>query len=456
LLNINNTNILTVRTGPRPVLILIFLIINLQLSAQYEACHEKLYRHINSLVQYDDKAKELTGEIPAYFTVTGTVRDVSTGKPVAFASVSLKGGYLGIVSNLDGEFTLKVPADIKGCKKVISISHIGYKRADFSIDEIPAGGREYVIEPQSLQLEEVMIKPADARSIVAGALNRVGENYPEVPYRLTGFYRETIRQRRDYVSISEAVVDIYQAPYNSDYENDGFRIIQGRKSGQVKKADTLLVKLQGGPHVSMLLDIIKNPHLLISKESINYYTYDLTDLVITDSGTSYVIAFRPRVKLSYPLFYGNLHISADRLAITMAEFSLDLSDKSQAAQSFILRKPARLRFNPVNTKYMVQYKEVNGRYYVDYLRYELEFLADWRRRFFRTGYTIMSEMAITSRTDKDVQKFSSSEAFRPATILSDQVNVFFDNEFWGEYNFIEPDQSINAAIRKLNRMAEDW
>jgi hypothetical protein len=43
-----------------------------------------------------------------------------------------------------------------------------------------------------------------------------------------------------------------------------FRIIQGRKSGNVKKADTLLVKLQGGPHVSMLLDVVKNPELIIS------------------------------------------------------------------------------------------------------------------------------------------------------------------------------------------------
>ncbi len=444
------------RTGPQPVLVLIFLIIYLPLFAGDEAGHEKFFGNNNPRVQCDQKAIGLTDEISAYFTVRGTVRDITTGKPVAFASVSLEGSYIGIVSNLDGEFTLKVPAGVKGRNRVISISHIGYKRADYSIDEIPVGGREYVIEPQSLQLEEVMIKPADARSIVAGALNRVGENYPETPYRLTGFYRETIRQRKDYVSISEAVVDIYQAPYNSVHENDGFRIIQGRKSGNVKKADTLLVKLQGGPHVSMLLDIIKNPHLLISKESINYYTYDLTDLVTTDEGSSYVIAFRPRVKLSYPLFYGKLHISADRLAITMAEFSLDLSDKSQAAQNFILRKPARLRFNPVNTKYMVQYKEVDGRYYVDYLRYELEFLADWRRRFFRTGYTIMSEMAITSRTDQNLQKFSSKEAFRPAAILSDQVNVFFDNEFWGEYNIIEPDQSIHAAIRKLNRMAVDW
>jgi hypothetical protein len=436
--------------------VFIFLIINLQLFAQYEAGHEIFSGHDNPRIYYDYKAKEATDEIPAYFTVTGTVRDVASGKPVAFASISLEGSYIGIVTNLDGEFTLKVPAGVKGRNMVISISHVGYKRANYTIDELPATGREYLIEPQSLQLEEVRIKPADARSIVAGALNRVGENYPEIPYRLTGFYRETIRQRRDYVSISEAVVDIYQAPYNSDYENDRFRIIQGRKSGHVKKADTLLVKLQGGPHVSMMLDIIKNPHVLISKESINYYAYDLTDIVITDEGSSYVIAFRPRVKLSYPLFYGNLHISVDRLAITMAEFSLDLSDKSQAAQNFILRKPARLRFNPVNTKYMVQYKEVNGRYYVDYLRYELEFLADWRRRFFRTGYSIMSEMAITSRTEQDVQKFSSKEAFRPAAILSDQVNVFFNNEFWGEYNFIEPDQSIHAAIRKLNRMADDW
>jgi len=135
----------------------------------------------------------------------------------------------------------------------------------------------------------------------------------------------------------------------------------------------------------------------------------------------------------------------------MAEFSLDLSDREKAVRSFILRKPARLRFDPVSSSYLVTYREMDGMYHVNYIRYEVEFFADWRRRLFRTGYTIMSEMAITHRTSENVVRFSARESLRPDIILADQVPVYFEEDYWGEYNYIEPDRSIHSAIRKLNR-----
>lgn len=390
--------------------------------------------------------------ISGHYTVAGNVKDVFTGRPISFASVSVADSHIGTVTNLDGAFTLKIPvsSDMTG----IIISHIGYRVADFNIADLTGEARDFTLEPYSVSIQEVVVKPTDARSIVESAIKSTRYNYPLVSYRLTGFYRETIRQRRDYVSISEAVVDIYQAPYNSGFEKDMFRIVQGRKSGNVKKEDTLIVKLQGGPHVSMLLDIVKNPDLLISEENINFYSFDLVDEVMIDEVANYVISFRPRIVLNYPLYYGKLYISVDRFAITMAEFSLDLTDSNKAAQSFILKKPVRLRFNPVSTRYVVKYKEVDGLYHVNYMRYELGFFADWRRRLFRTGYTIVSEMAITNRSAENVNRISNSEAFRPTAIFADEVPVYFDDEFWGEYNYIEPDQSIYTAITRLNNLLE--
>jgi hypothetical protein len=36
-------------------------------------------------------------------------------------------------------------------------------------------------------------------------------------------------------------------------------------------------------------------------------------------------------------------------------------------------------------------------------------------------------------------------------IFADQVTYFSDGDFWGEYNYIKPDESIESAISKLNR-----
>lgn len=388
-----------------------------------------------------------------FHTLSGVVKDARTNRPIAFASVFIPGTSIGTVANLDGAFTLKVSKDLNA--EFFSVSHLGYRSSSFEITPNIGQHRDYKLESYSVLLQEVVIQPSDARSLVEKALDKVYENYPAKPVKLTGFYRETIRQRRDYVSISEAVVDVYQVPYNSPSQADRVRIVQGRKSGDVKKSDTLMVKLQGGPHVSMLLDIVKNPDVLLSRETLKFYDYELLDMVRIENEANYVIGFTPRASLSFPLYHGKLYISVDHMAITMAEFSLDLSDREKAAQNFIMKRPARLRFTPTNTYYLVTYKQIDGKYHINYVRSELEFFADWRRRIFRTGYSIMAEMAITDRSVENVVRPAVRETFRPNTILADQVPVYFDQEFWGAYNVIEPDESIESAIQKLNRRFEN-
>lgn len=389
---------------------------------------------------------------PSFHTINGVVQDARNNKGIAFASVYIPGTTIGTVANLDGEFTIKIQKTLD--VDHFSISHLGYHVAEFPVKENLGYGKIFTLQPHSVDLPEVTIRPSDPLELVKSAIDKIDENYPLEPHKLTGFYREAIRQRRDYVSISEAIVDIYQAPYAYSYESDRMKIVRGRKSGDVKKADTLIVKLQGGPHVSMLLDIVKNPSIILSRETLIYYDYEFLDVVKIDGETNYVIGFEPKLVLPFPLYEGRLYISVENLAFTMAEFSLDLSNKRKAAPNFILKRPAGLRFTPLNTNYLVTYKEIDGKYHVNYVRSELEFFADWRRRIFRTNFNVMAEMAITERQSENVSRMPARESFRPNTILSDMVPVYFEDEFWGEYNYIEPEESIESAIQKINQTIE--
>ena len=38
---------------------------------------------------------------------------------------------------------------------------------------------------------------------------------------------------------------------------------------------------------------------------------------------------------------------------------------------------------------------------------------------------------------------------RPTVILSEEASGFSDPKFWGEYNIIEPEKSIESAIKKI-------
>ncbi len=388
-----------------------------------------------------------------FYTISGTVRDAQNNRPLSYATMYIPGTYQGTVANSDGYFTFKVRRNIDAQDFVIS--YMGYEVSKFSLKDFAGKNADFKIQPHVVALQEVTFRPMNPRDIVQKALNRIPDNYPQEEYSLTGFYRETIKQRRDYLSVAEAVIDIHKEGYNDRSRDDQVRIVRGRKSGTVKQADTLLVKLQGGPQVAMLLDIIKNNEIVISQGTIDFYEYELMDLVVIDDMPQYVIGFKPRVTLDYPLFEGKLYICNQTLAVTMAEFGYDLSDKKKVAREFVRKKPASLRFTPRNTRYLVKYQQIDGKYFVNYMRSDLEFFVNWRRKIFRTRYDLMFELAIMDRSNEDVESFARRETFRRTNILSDMVPVYFTDNFWGDYNYIEPDVSIDEAIIKLNKNLDD-
>lgn len=385
-----------------------------------------------------------------YYTVNGVIKDSKTKQRVIFASVSVPGTNIGTVSNSDGEFTLKVQKSLNLTE--FEISHLGYLNKKFTISESAANGEQtFFVDPYSVELKELIVKPVDPRSLVLRAISSVGENYSAVPNMLTGFYRETIKQRRDYVSISEAVVDIYKSSYSSYFDSDRVRVFKGRNSTNVKKVDTLTVKLIGGPNISLMLDIVKNPDVILSRENIDYYSYELLNMVNIDGKLNYEIGFTPIMNLDYPLYYGKFYIEKEKLALTMAQFSLDLNDEEKAAQTFVKKKPLGLRFVPTSTSYLVTYKEQDGKYYINYVRNEVKFSCNWKRRIFKNTYTVMSEMAVTERKSENIEKFPAKDSFKQFTVLADKVNEYFDENYWGEYNIIVPDESIQSAINKFNK-----
>ncbi len=387
-------------------------------------------------------------ENDSYVSVNGVLKDAKTNERIIYATITVPGTGIGTVSNSDGEFILKVSKASN--IDVFEISHLSYATTRFKISESLGKEKTFYLEPQAILLREISVIPGDARGIVEMALRNVKKNYSEVPNSMTGFYRESIRQRRDYLSISEAVVDIYKAPYTA-MQNDQVKIFKGRKGTNVKKADTLMVQLQGGPNVSMLLDIVKNTDLSIALDNLDNYQFEFASMVNIDDKPNWVISFTPNIIKEEPLYNGKLYISQDKMAITRAEFSLDLEDADKAARVFVQKKPMGLIFLPTSTSYLVTYKEQSGKFYLGYVRVDLKFRCDWKKRLFKNYYTVMSELAITDRHEDNVTKFANQGLFRSNMVFADKVDNFTDPDFWGDNNIIQPEESIESAIKKLSK-----
>ncbi len=384
-------------------------------------------------------------------TFRGKVVDAETGTPLVFASVAVKETNVATVTNIDGEFVIKISEP--ETSKNLEVTYLGFKNAVIALTDLRQDGYKNVISmtPAPIPIKEIIVKPLDPEAIVRNAISRIGKNYVDEPNLMTAFYRETIRKNRTYVSIGEAVVEIFKAPYANDLRYDGARIYKGRKGSDVQKMDTVLFKLQGGPVSVLQLDIVKNTESILTIDAMKYYDYSLATVVEIGNKPHYVISFKQKPSVDMPLFMGNLYIESDTYAITEAEFGFNLEDKEAVSSIFIKKKPLGMEVTPEIATYRVKYREQDGKWYFAYSRAEVKFKVNWKRKLFNTYYTTMSEIAVTDRTNEEVIKFAGKEKLRYSDVFSEQVGAFTDPEYWGDYNVIEPDQSIEAAIRRLSR-----
>jgi hypothetical protein len=384
-------------------------------------------------------------------TFRGKVVDAETGNPLIFASVAVKETNVATITNIDGEFIIKI-AETQTSRN-LEVTYLGYKNKVVPLTDLRVDGYKNVISMTSapIPIREIIVKPIDPEVIVRNAIGRIGKNYVDEPNLMTSFYRETIRKNRTYVSIGEAVVEIFKAPYNNDLRFDGARIYKGRKGSDVEKMDTVLFKLQGGPVSVMQLDLVKNTESVLTLDAMKYYDYSLSTVIEIDDRPHYVITFRQKPSVDMPLFLGNLYIETGTYAITEAEFGFNMEDKDAVSSIFIKKKPLGMQVTPEVATYRVKYREQDGKWYFAYSRAEVRFKVNWKRKLFNTFYTTMSEMAITDRTNEEVIKFAGKEKLRYSDVFTEQVEAFTDPEFWGDYNVIEPDQSIESAIRRLSR-----
>ena len=383
--------------------------------------------------------------------IKGKVIDAESRAPLVFATVAVKESNVAIVTNIDGEFTLKV-GDLS-TSKTLEISFVGYKNKTIPLSELKDNGSKNVIALESapIPIKEIIVKPLDPVSIMEKVISNLNKNYETVPNLMTAFYRETIRKNRTYVSIGEAAVEIFKAPYNSDLRFDGARIYKGRKNTDVEKMDTVLFKLQGGPVSVLELDLAKNTESVLTREAMQNYNYTLSGVVEIDGKPHYVIEFVQKPSVEMPLFMGSFYVEMDSYAISEAEFGFNLTNKEAAQSIFIKKKPLGMKITPEIATYRTKYREQGGKWHFTYSRAEVKFKLDWKKRLFNTYYTTMSEIAITDRTDKEVIKFAGKDKIKYNDVFSDKVTAFTDKDFWGDYNVIEPDQSIESAIRRLSK-----
>ncbi len=387
----------------------------------------------------------------AFSEFNGSVIDTKTKKSLEFASISVNGTNIATITNLDGKFLLKVPAS--DLNKSVTISYLGYKNRvirlqDFSENIVIKMEESYV------NLPNVSLVSSDPVFILKKVLKNRDVNYTNKSLIMNAFYRESIKKRRKYASLSEAVIEIYKQPHHV-VTKDQVKLYKSRKSTDYRKIDTLVIKLQGGPYNNINMDLIKNKDLLFTEDFFDLYNFTLDKTINLDNKPAFVINFVQKSSVVEPLFKGKLYIDANSYALTKAIFSLNLENLKKASKYFVKKKPSKADVIPVHTKYIVDYRNNNGKWYYNYGRIELSFKIKWDKKVFNSMYHLIIEMAITDwKLNKDRKTLKNKEKLKHNVIINDRASGFSDPEFWGDYNVIEPDKSIENAIRKIKKQLD--
>lgn len=384
------------------------------------------------------------------FVLRGRVLGGDTNQPLVNASITVQRANVSSITNQDGYFSIRVPASTRNSQ--IIIRHLGYENREIPvITLIESPNNHIALVPSPIQLSEIQVVSGDGTGLVQEALRQIPRNYPEDPTMMVAFYRESVKKGSRYISLVEAVLDVYKANYRS-YSNDQARIYIGRKATDISPRDTILLKFQGGISDALMLDIAKNPEVVFGTEGAEY-NYHIEGLININNKPHYMITFEPRQGIPEILFRGTIYLEAESLAFARMEFNMNVEDRRDAANIFIRRKPSRMRVEVTNAQYVVNFIENDGKWYFNYSGTEVEFRVRWTNRFFglfATTYTIGSEMAITDRYENNVVKFPRNERIRSTDVIAEKVEHFQDPDFWGEYNVIEPDQEITDAIKRLS------
>lgn len=444
---INKKKIVTVHTEQEPVTDVLERVLNdPSLDFRIIGRHLVIYQPLTAL----SANPEYRFDSVYFFEIRGRVYDRFSKQPLPFANIFLEGKSIGTIANEDGEFLFKLTSE--HLADTLCISYMGYKNITIPVSMRVNTDMRYFMDMNIISIQEVIIRLQSPVNILQSALQGIHIYYPQKPVLLTSFYRETVKKGNQYMIVSEALLETYKRGYNDFLLEDLVKIIKGRKRQNINPNDTVILKLKAGLNTMLLLDVVKYTPDFMNER--NYYYYSMADIVMDNGRENYAIDFIPKEYVSDVYYKGRIYIDVRDLAITRVEFAIEPSRLDEATHLFVLKKPSDLKVKVLDAKYNIAYRKIGGKYYLHNIHCETGFRIWLKKQLFGSVYTTSVEMVVNQIDTTDVDRFRYRETARTTDVFNDQISEY-DETFWGEYNFIRPEDPLEKAVRKLEEATFD-
>ena len=58
---------------------------------------------------------------------------------------------------------------------------------------------------------------------------------------------------------------------------------------------------------------------------------------------------------------------------------------------------------------------------------------------------------MVDRTEQPEERIKSKDAFKQRDVFYDMVEAYWNEDFWKDYNIIEPTESLESSVKKLKK-----
>ena len=394
----------------------------------------------------------------------GKLIDALTAEPVAFATVSIKGSELGVVSNSDGSF--RVPERFKAYSDTLEISCMGFETrkiliSTLSVDKV----RRLYLTPAVFELDETIVhgkkkRRLSARQIVRRAIKNIPNNYPRNSSSTIGYYRDYQMKDSKYVNLNEAILEvfdqgftsidstttevhIYDLKKNFDFERDSLADDPYDYKRLQKIVDNAFLHHYGGNEFSILRvhDAIRNYNVesysfvdRLDLDLLRNHSFRRDNSTYINGEAVYTIKFRK----TYPNYraYGELYISHRDFAIHKMVYTLYDERKHRPDGTFNRHKGrGRLLFEVVS-----EYRRKYTKMYLNYISFHNSFIVweppkfkvdsitvDLPRQCFVVKYNRMPRENEASNIDNYQVRFDRKRLkLRASVVFENSVFLFPD------------------------------
>jgi len=359
-------------------------------------------------------------------TLKGKIIDANTSQPLSFVNIGVKGTRYGTASNSTGNFVLNIPDKYKN--GIIRFSCIGYEAKERSIKEL-LNQQIVKLTPSVIRLNEVTIMPdSTLRSFLTKAARKIPENYTSTSSRLSGFFRQTLRDFEDENNLRfiEMLIESYKTPY-SDTRDGTVKVLNTRK--YISGKDFFPSLFYGGPHVTHFQDIVKYRSKFLAGHQ--NYNYQLLGIKTFNERKVYEIEFTP-AKKSGSTLAGRLYIDIENLAYIQIDI-----EYCPENLKYRTRLPALKNIKSVHKTESVVYDQYKGEYYFK-ATHGSEIFQDTDNNKYLVGFEYVTTHVATENVSNIPFKEQAHERYTPVLEAAD-----YRKTDWKNYNILAIPETIN-------------